>query len=322
MPKTTSILDENSWRKHYGALLDELRNLQNIRPTDVAKGLDRLESSTGRNRLPDWSHYIRGDRIPTLTQLSRIASTLKIPETVLRLSTGYVDETLEACHAIAIGSFGSEWSHQVGPRRAALAFLFSLFPSKGMHIDIRCTLLGLMQGTVLRQNTDELEGYQIGTAWNGTWLYPQVFRPEHLIESVFSPDVTYIRVLNVGGDTGLYEEKISASDFVPDVAICAEAQVDAASAIAASIVSCPSKRIPKSCPMFEAQRVLHSRAIPLTMRIDHAADIVHFWADELDKETANEVRVHLQQWNKRTLTSEAACWIRGIEPNQPDEIWL
>jgi hypothetical protein len=320
MPKTRSILDEGSWRKHYGWLLGEFSDSQDIKASAIGKTLDAIPTSLGRNRLPDWSHYKKGSRIPTERQLVLLADALRVPYFVLRLATGYVDETLAACYAAAVNDEVHGWTHKVRPRRAALGLLFSLFSNEDMHIDNRWTLGGLMVGTTIRLNIVQEEGFLTGHDWNATWLYPEVFTAEMLRYDNFDPQVQYL-----GADpktSQLVVLDITEETYVPNVTIRAEAQIDVASPIANSILSADYGEIPRSTSFAEAQRILHAKALPLSMRIDHAGDIFHLWADELDRAMAEEVREHLQQWDRRSLTQEAAQWVRGEIAKKPKKFWL
>lgn len=274
MPRTASIMDEPSWREHYGWLLKEFSDKQEIRAPEIAKALDTLPGSS-RNRLPDWSHYVKGDRIPTQTQLSQLARALRVPFNVLRVATGYVDEPLECCHAVVLEPSTTRWPHKVNRRRAAFGFLFSLFPCKGMHIENRLTVRGLMIGTTLRLNIVREHGFLTGHQWNATWLYPKRFRPKALIYDKFSPDVQYIGV--DPGTKKFVDLKLTEETYVPNVTIRAEAQVDIASRIASTILSREPPSIPKSSCLSEAQRTLHVRTLPLGMRIKHSTDIIHFY---------------------------------------------
>jgi hypothetical protein len=319
MPRTSSIMDEASWREHFGWLLSDFSEKQQIKSIDIGRALDALPGSTGRNRLPDWSHYTKGDRIPTQPQLRQLANVLRIPFNVLRLASGYVDETIECCSAVAESGYVEGWAHAIGPRRAAFGLLFSLFRCEGMHIDNRWTMIGLMLGTTIRLNVFEEQGFMTGSEWNATWLYPETFRSEHLQYDKFDSSVHYV---GLAAETSqLVELDVNEETYVSNVTIKAEAQIDVASPIATSILSVDPSTIPRSSKFAEAQRVLHARALPLEMRIDHAGDIIHLWADELDKATAEEVREHLQQWDHRSLTQEAAQWIRGELSEKPERIW-
>ena len=64
-------MDGAGWREHYGWLLGEFSEKQKIKGVTIARALDALPESIGRNRLPlDWSHYTKGvRRIPTQPQL-------------------------------------------------------------------------------------------------------------------------------------------------------------------------------------------------------------------------------------------------------------
>ena len=319
MPKTASIMDESGWRKHYGWLLREFSDKQEIRAPEIAKALDVLPGSS-RNRLADWSHYVKGDRIPTQSQLGRLAHALRVPFNVLRVATGYVDELLECCYTVATEARATKWPHKVSRRRAAFGLLFSLFPCEGMHIDNRLTVRGLMLGTTLRLNIVRERGFLTGHQWNATWLYPKRFRPAALVYDKFSPNVQYI---GVDPETSqLIELDVTEETYVPNVVIRAEAQIDIASPIASTILLREAPPIPKSSSLAEAQRVLHVKTLPLGMRVKHATDIIHLWADSVDKRMAEEVREHLQQWDQRSLTQDAARWIRGEIAEKPDSVWL
>ena len=153
-------------------------------------------------------------------------------------------------------------------------------------------------------------GYRTGEHWNSTWLYPEIFKPERLI------------VMKSRGVTLLPGQKRKAAYLAPLTVIRAEAQIDAASDIAQTILSSEPATIPKQCMLYEAVHVLHASSLNLSMRLDHARDIVHAWANELDSKTAGEVREHLQQWVQRSLTVEAARWIkRGSKGEPPEHFW-
>jgi hypothetical protein len=314
MAKTGSIITEAVWKQHYGSLLQTISQYQNIKSTDVGKAIDALTGSTGRKRLADWSRITRGERLPSQALLRNIAARLRVPFNFLRLSAGYVDETLRCCYAVATER-PAVWPYSVRPRRAALAFLFSLFPRPGMHIDARLSLGSIITGDVLHLNVQE-GGYLTGEFYNSTWLYPEVFKPEHLSFDEYNPDVTYVTMDGVVLVS-------SSAEFVPNARIRAEVQIDIASEIAAAILASPVPVIPKQCILYEAQRVLHATSLSLDMRLDHATDVVHAWADNLDGDTANEVREHLQQWVERSVTNEAAEWIRdGSKANRPKVFWM
>ena len=51
MPKTLSILDNESWKENYGKLLELLAEHQNIRGTEIGRAIHRLGDATGRERL-------------------------------------------------------------------------------------------------------------------------------------------------------------------------------------------------------------------------------------------------------------------------------
>ena len=310
MPKTLSILDNESWKENYGKLLELLAEHQNIRGTEIGRAIHRLGDATGRERLGDWSRIKSGKRIPTQLLLGEIAAALHVPYNILRLSTGYVDETIAFCYSVAMRPEIPEWAHPIPPRRAALGLLFSLFPNDEMHIDNRLSLRGILLGSVLRLNVVDEGGYRTGEHWNSTWLYPEIFKPEHLI------------VMKSRGVTLLPGQKRKAAYLAPLTVIRAEAQIDAASDIAQTILSSEPATIPKQCMLYEAVHVLHASSLNLSMRLDHARDIVHAWANELDSKTAGEVREHLQQWVQRSLTVEAARWIkRGSKGEPPEHFW-
>ena len=208
----------------------------------IGKELDALPDSTGRDRLADWSRYISGERIPTQPQLKRLSRALRIPFNVLRIATGYVDEPLQCCYRVAVDLCREDWPHEVKPRRAAFGLLFSLFPCKGMHIDNRLTVAGLMHGTTVRLNIVEEEGYLTGQHWNATWLYPERFQPHALIYDKFDANVQYITSAPESHE--LVELKVTEQTYVPNVAIRAEAQIDIASPIAETIVSGENIAIP------------------------------------------------------------------------------
>jgi hypothetical protein len=70
---------------------------------------------------------------------------------------------------------------------------------------------------------------------------------------------------------------------------------------------------------------MHSKALPLFLRIDLATTIIHEWADTLDKETAREVRRDLLAHDDKTLDARAVAWIKGgCKGERPDhaDFWL
>lgn len=317
MPKTRSILDETQWKQNFGQLLKLLAEVQDLGNQDVAKVIDPRDDSTGRSRQGDWSRVTSGKRVPWQI-LPDISTALRIPYHLLRLIAGYVDETLQGCYQVATQPKVGHWPHTVNPRRASFALLFSLFPNDKMHIDNRLSLVEILRGTTIQLNVHE-DGYETGEYWNSTWLYPEVFKPEHLTVDEFNPKVTYVTMHRMTPEP----LKVTAETFVPHTWIRAEAQIDAASEIAKTISSQGSLPIPKQSALYEAQHILHAASLSLWLRLDLANRIVHAWADEIDCSAANEVREHLQQWVERTLTDDAVQWIKsGSKGRAPRRFWL
>ena len=89
--------------------------------------------------------------------------------------------------------------------------------------------------------------------------------------------------------------------------------------VAKAILNGKRLAIPTQHLLCEAQRTMHRNALPLSMRAGQTAQIVHYWADEFNKDLAAEIREHVHPWCERTITDDAARWVQGerIEPPDP-----
>lgn len=311
MPRTASILDEASWRENFGGLLDFVAKEQNIEPKEIGERLDRLSASQrrgrSRGRSSDWWRYVNAGRIPSPNQIDPLAQALRVPRQVLSVCAGYVDDIFECAYAVAMARELCRWEFPIDPLKAVMAFLFALFPSdEEMHIGNRGSLFFWMHGYNVRSNLTRESGFLTGKDWNGIWLYP-VRSKEHLIEHYETPNDPTVTWVWTG------EPRTEPWTWYSMRALL---QVDLASPLACRIFEQEGVKIPKNVTLYEAQQALHRKAFPLTMRMGQAEEIVHYWADQQNKELAAEVREHLHPWDERTITEDAARWTQGerIEP--------
>jgi|GEM_PF-5609399 len=308
MPKTTSILTDADWKRRLGEQLKSSAERQGIGAQEIGRRLDRLPGSTGRARTSDWWRYANKGRIPTETQVLALAEALRIPVPVLRVCAGYIDFIFESAFAAVSGEVPETWDFPVPPARAALALLFTLFPRKeGMHIGNTGALFRWLSGNLVGSNLSPEEGFLTGTGWNSTWLY-SVRSPEHLIAHHERPDDPSVTWVSIGKPP---------TEPWTWYSMRAILQIDLASPAASQVFQLQGTAIPKSVALYEAQRIMHSRALPLFVRIENATKIIHDWADALDRNLAAEIREHLHPWDQRTITNEAARWVLGdqIEPD-------
>lgn len=315
MAKTASILTEEDWKRSFGELLNLIADEQGISADEIGRRLDRMPGTTGHNRAGDWSRYVNAGRIPTEFQLGPLASVLKMPLPVLRLCAGYVDDIFECSYSLV--SAGSSPSRKLpcSKRRAVFAFLFSLFPSDGMHTGNLCELWSFILGRPVRLNLTAEEGFLTGHQWNSTWLYPPRFRSSDLIERRCDPAKDGVTYVSVSGPR-------RTKPWV-EYAVRAKIQTDIGSPLAATILASERIMIPKTDSLCEAQKIMHAKALRLTLRADLATTIVHDWADGIDKKIADEVRRDLNCHDQKTITSAAASWIKGKRKDRPDhkEFW-
>lgn len=310
MARTNSILSEADWKRNFGDLLKMVAEHQNISAGDIGRHLDRLPGSSGRGRISDWLRYTENGRIPTEQQLDLLSQAIRVPRSILRLCVGYVDDIFECIHAVASGHHTLEWNFPIEPQKAALALLLSLFPKDEMYIGNPCSLFGWLWGKTVMLNLSPDEGVLSGPNWNAVWLYPM--RSErHIMEHYERPDDPSI--VWVG------EPRTEPWTWYSMRALI---QVDVASPLACTILKTDGIEIPKNEALFEAQRILHGTSLPLTMRIDHATDMVHYWANRVNRKVADELRECLHPWNERTITDEAARWVRGELSVRPTDFWV
>ena len=309
MPRTSSILD-NDWRSWFGQTLKDAADFQHIEASRIAKQIDR-GAGKGRARHGDWSRWVSGERTPTEYQLRELSTALRIPEPVLRLSAGYVDDLLGCAYTAAYQEGRSQsWSHPISPRRAAFALLFGLFPAPGMYVGRRFGVSAFLSGDAIRLNTTQEEGFLTGKGWNAAWLYAEQFNKNCVVEHP-PAQVTF----------GPFSEH--SPELRPCFSLRAIAQVDIASSVAASLLALERSEIPTTSILAEVRHTLHLRSIPIPMRLAHAADLVHAWADQLDCATAEDAREKLHPWSERTITGKAAKWIRkGLKVAPPEPFWL
>ena len=313
MAKTPSILTGSDWKKRFGELLDMVAREQEIEPDEIGRRLDRLPGSTGRNRVGDWSRYVNQGRIPTEALLEPLSETLRVPLPVRRVCAGYVDDLFECVYPIVSGEIPKAWVFEVDPIRASLAFLFALFSDdERMHIGNRGSIFNWMFGRTVQSNLTREEGFLTGKDWNAIWLYP-VRSPKHLVVHRERPDDPNV--------TWAWSGKPRTRPWTW-YSMRALLQVDLASPVAAAILSGKRSTIPKRHLLHEAQLVMHRNALPLGMREEQAAQILHHWADTFNKELAAEIREHIHPWCERTITDDAGRWVLGktikIPPSRPD----
>lgn len=318
MAKTASILTERDWKRTFGELLRTIAEDQRISADVIAQRLDRLPGSKGRNRSGDWSRYVKSGRIPTEVQLVPLSEALRVPLAVLRVCAGYVDDIFECAYGVLSNGDPKTPRFACSKKRAAFAFMFSLFRRDDMLQGNVCELWSFIVGRPVRWNLNPDAGFETGPHSNSTWLYPRKPKASDLIEHRCDPKrdgVTYVSV------DGRPPPKKPWSYY----SIRAAMQTDLASPLAARILARPRVTIPRSEPLFEAQRLMHSKALPLFLRIDLATTIIHEWADTLDKETAREVRRDLLAHDDKTLDARAVAWIKGgCKGERPDhaDFWL
>jgi transcriptional regulator with XRE-family HTH domain len=308
MAKTASILTGPDWKKSFGQVLTMAANEQEITVDDIARRLDRLPGSTGRNRAGDWSRYVNKGRIPTEAQLEALSNVLRVPLPVMRVCAGYIDDLFECVYPIISGNAPEPWGFPVDPVRASLAFLFALFPGERMHIGNRGAIERWMRDNTVRSHMTREEGFQTGEQWNAIWLYP-VRSPGHLIAHHDRPDDPTV--------TSVWEGEPRTEPWTW-YSMEALLQVDLASPVVAAILSGKRAEIPKNHLLFEAQQAMHRRLLPIGMRVRQAAEILHHWADTFNKDLAAEVREHVHPWNIRTITDDAARWVLGERIEDPD----
>jgi hypothetical protein len=309
MAKTASILAGHDWKTSFGQLLDMVAREQKIEPEEIARRLDRLPGSSGRNRVGDWSRYVNKGRIPTEAQLVPLSDVLRVPLPVMRVCAGYVDDLFECVYPLTSGEVPKNWAFGVDPIRASLALLFALFPDQArMHIGNTGSIVRWIYGSSVRSNLTSEQGFLTGEDWNAIWLYP-VRSPDHLIAHHERPDDPTVTWVWMG------EPRTEPWTWYSMRALL---QVDLASPVAATILGSKRASIPKGNLLCEAQRTMHRHALPLSMRAGQAAEIVHHWADTFNKDLAAEVREHVQPWCERTITDEAARWVSGERIRPPD----
>ncbi len=309
MAKTTSILTGQDWNRSFGDVLAMAAREQSITVEEIARRLDRLPDSTGRNRAGDWSRYVNKGRIPTEVQLEPLSDVLRVPLTVMRVCAGYIDDLFECVYPIISGAVPENWTFGVDATRASLALLFALFPGEDrMHIGNRGSVERWFYGDSVRSNLTSEEGFATGEGWNAIWLYP-VRSPEHLIAHHERPDDPNVTWAWAG------EPRTEPWTWYSMRALL---QVDLASPVAAAILSGERVAIPKNHLLYEAQRVMHRSMLPLWMRAGQAAEVLHYWADEFNEDLAAEIREHVHPWCERTITDVAASWIQGERIEDPD----
>jgi hypothetical protein len=188
-----------------------------------------------------------------------------------------------------------------------MALILSLFPGEGAYGGQTSSLFYWMTGYNVLQNLTEEKGFLTGRHWNGTWLYP-VRAPKHLVAHDETPDDP--NIIHVG------EVPKEPWTWYSMRAIL---QVDLGSRAASRILRGRRAAIPKTDTLYEARAILHRRVLPLALRMDVAAMIVHDWAERVDRRLAEEIREHLHPWNERTITDDAARWVRG-EPLEAETV--
>jgi hypothetical protein len=160
----------------------------------------------------------------------------------------------------------------------------------------------------VRSNLTREEGFLTGKRWNAIWLYA-VRQPESVIDHHERPDDPNITWAWDG------EPRTEPWTWYSMQAVL---QVDLASPAAAAILDGKRVAIPKEHLLCEAQQTMHRTALPLWMRARQTADIVHYWANEYNKDLAAEIREYAHPWSERTITDEAARWTRGERIELPD----
>jgi hypothetical protein len=225
----------------------------------------------------------------------------------MRVCAGYIDDLFECVYPLISGYVPNSWPFDVDPIRASLAFLFALFPDEDrMHIGNRGSIFRWMLGSTVRSNLTSEEGFLTGENWNAIWLYP-IRSPEHLVAHHETPDDPHIVWVD--------EPRTEPWTWYSMEAVL---QVDLASPVASAILNGERIKIPKEHLLCEAQRAMHRNTLPLWMREDQTAEIVHYWADTFNKELAAEIREHVHPWCERTVTDDAARWVLGERIEPPD----
>ena len=316
MARTSSILSEPEWKSGLGDLLKELADIQNMKPIQIAKHLDRFEGSRGQARTSDWTRYASGERIPSELQIPRLAEALHVPVTIMRVCTGYIDDIFECVYGLLLDNRAAT-EFAVSKTRVAFAFLFSLFPTDEMHTGNFCALWSFIMGRPVRMNLDPDQGFCSGQGWNATWLYPENPQVPDLSETTVDPSL--VTVIHVGPTRA----KRSDQPWI-EYSISSQVQVDIASPNASRILASPRVKIPSSDALCEAQHILHAKSLPLFVRDKLATEIVHSWADKYDKQIAHEVRRDLFPHRQKTITNAAAAWIRDQQRERPEyeDFWL
>jgi hypothetical protein len=185
-----------------------------------------------------------------------------------------------------------------------------------MHTGNLCELWSFIAGRPVRMNLTSEDGFRTGRYWNSTWLYPHALKPSDLIERRCDPKKDGVTYISISGPP-------PTKPWI-EYSLRAKIQTDIASPLAATILSCTRKSIPNTDPLFEAQRVMHSRALSFHVRTDLATEIVHYWADEIDRKTADEVRRDLNCHDEKTIKKAAVAWIKDQSKERPDhrDFWL
>lgn len=314
MARTSSILTEADWKRTFGNLLKTIAEEQRIRPEDIGRRLDRIEGSTGRNRVGDWSRYVNKGRIPSEAQLEPLAAVLRVPLPIMRVCSGYVDGIFECSYAIMFGDVALP-KLRCPKTRAVFAFLFSLFPNEEMHTGNLCELWSFIAGRPVRLNLTPDDGVLTGRDWNSTWLYPRYFKRTDLIANRCNPKKD--GVIGIAIDGAKFKAVTKPWTYYT---LRSRIQTDIASPLAAAILACKRKPIPKTDLLYSAQRLIHTKTMPLLLRTELVTTTIHHWADKIDQRTADEVRRDLNYHDEKTITPAAVKWIRrGAKPEDRPE---
>lgn len=309
MPQTRSILSDADWRHNFGRVLSLLAEHQNINSQEIGRRLDRLDGSTGRARMADWSRYTKEGRIPTELQIKNLAASLRISSRILRVCAGYVDDIFEGVYSVVHTRKFGVWDHKISQRDAGIALMLSLFPSEGMHVGNPCSMFGWMLGNTIALNLEDDKGVQSGEHWNAVWLYEM--KADNLIERSCLPNAEGLVWLGMPRTEPWTEYYMRAST-----------QVDLASSVASDILAAGSLKIPKDNYLSSAQQIMHLKNLPLLLRIELVTSIVCHWVDDIVGGSECEVRENLHPWAHRTISGEAAKWVRGEVATRPDDFWL
>lgn len=312
MAKTSSILNEAQWRKTFGNLIEEAARIQSITSAELGRQVETA-AGFGGLRSGDITRYRQG-RIPTPRQLGRLAAALRIPDHVFRICAGYVDEIFCCVSPLVSKDPHLGWPFRVSPKRAAIAFLFSLFPSNAMNVGRGYGSIDFWWGSGIGLNITEERGLMTGEHWNSSWLYPQRLKLSALKREI--SDRKKVTLITMDNRKPRYPRDYTY------FSVRAELQVDIASRLGThTLTQLPQTSVSVGL-LEEARRILHRREVPLLDRIGLATSCVHIWANALDPTMADEVRRHVHPWVERTISRDVVKQLKKGPLTHYEQLFL